>query len=163
MRATLGSASEFNAAITASGSARSNTGGGGVVSKYMMSGGGRGRGTVSNKYGTSGRRGFGSRLFGSKKRASPVVVEGNGAAKSASSGNESAPETDDDSAKIEAVWKQRLEIKTKNAINQLQSQHAEEISARQEKVQTLSETVCSRFLSLKMVEMLRFSKNAEIF
>ena len=113
-----------------------------MVSKYMMSGGG-----AAGKYGarSSQRAGFGSRLFGAKKRANPIVVEQggpSGSARTESSGNESAPETDDDTAKIEAVWKQRLEATTKNAINQLQSQHAEEISARQERVETLNETVC---------------------
>merc|ERR1719361_838474 len=135
MRATLGSAAEFNAAMTAQGASRSHTGGGGAVSQYMMG---------QKAYGRSARKaGFGSKLYGKGKKGQPVVVErlSGRPARTESSGNESAPETDDDTAKIEAVWKQRLEATTKNAINQLQSQHEEEISARQERVQNLNETV----------------------
>jgi len=139
MRATLGSAAEFNAAAASSANSRSHTGGGGVVSKYMMSGGG-----VAGKYGAgSKRRGFGSKLYGNKKKKNPVVAQqgGGGVSRTESSGNESAPETDDDTAKIEAVWKQRLEATTKNAINQLQTQHEEEMTARLETVETLNDTV----------------------
>jgi len=61
--------------------------------------------------------------------------------KQQSDGNESASETDEDTAKIEAVWKQKLEATTKNAIKQLTTQHKEELSAKEQHVDTLTETV----------------------
>merc|ERR1712129_433221 len=65
-----------------------------------------------------------------------------------SDGNESAPETDDDTTKIEAIWKQKLEHKTKQAINNLTEKHLDEISAKEERVGTLKESVINLRSSL---------------
>merc|ERR1712129_615144 len=82
------------------------------------------------------RGGFGSKLFGGNK-SKKISVQPKMSKKS--DGNESAPETDDDTTKIEAIWKQKLEHKTKQAINNLTEKHLDEISAKEERVGTLKE------------------------
>merc|ERR1712228_135226 len=87
-----------------------------------------------------GRKGgFGSKLFGGSKPKKIGKVSLT--AKKSDDSNDSAPETDDDTAKIEAIWKQKLEQTTKNAINNLTEKHQDEISQKEKKVGSLKETV----------------------
>eukprot|EP01084_Bolivina_argentea_P087797 158557_1 len=130
MRATLGSASEFNAvAANSTGNYRSNTGKIG--------------GTA---YGTKGGKktgGFGARLFGkkNKKNKQKIVVQQQPKLPMSPKGDGSASETEEDTAKLEAIWKQKLEQTTKNAINQLTSAHDDEIQKKQNEVSDLNSSI----------------------
>eukprot|EP01084_Bolivina_argentea_P048020 88509_1 len=126
MRQTLGSTNEFNNA--AANNKRSHTGG---VSGYMPQ---------NKAYGGGKRAGFGSKLFGagSKKKKAAVAVAVH---HTPSSGNQSASETEEDSAKLERIWKSKLEETTKKAINQLTTQHKEELKSADVRVSDLNATV----------------------
>mmetsp|Transcript_42319 Transcript_42319/g.69771 ORF Transcript_42319/g.69771 Transcript_42319/m.69771 type:complete len:1066 (-) Transcript_42319:132-3329(-) len=125
MRATLGGAKDFN----------QNLGGGqrsasgfvpGIKSGYMSAAG--------------KRAGFGSRLFGGKKSAKQQQQAAAVATHQQRDDNESASETEEESVKLEAIWKQKLEATTKNAINALTSKHQAEITQKEKKVEDLNET-----------------------